>query len=52
VEKLVELAPLYNLSVPLSQARDNFYVLCKDGTIDSRDLSLNWKLRCRYQVPV
>ena len=49
VEKLLNLAPLFDIGVEFEQARDNFFVLCKDGAIPSRDPILDSKLFCRYQ---
>ena len=48
-EKMVELVPLFNTSFEFSKVRDNFFVLCKDGAISTRDPNLDSKLFCRYQ---
>jgi prolyl 4-hydroxylase len=49
IEKVVELFPLFNTSLELSKARDNFFVLCKDGMIPTREPNFDSKLFCRYQ---
>jgi len=49
VDKILELTPLFNETISISFARDNFYVLCKDGTISIRDPIHDSKLVCRFQ---
>ena len=49
VEKILSIAPLFNTSIPTSAARDNFYLLCKDGQVAGRAPELDSKLRCRFQ---
>ena len=49
VDKILELTPLFDETISLSLARDNFYVLCKDGTISSREPIHDSKLVCRFQ---
>ena len=49
VEKVLQLSPLFNTTYPLDTARDNFFVLCKDGRMSTREVMRDSKLVCRYQ---
>lgn len=47
LHKVETLTQLFNNSIDYSDARDNFFALCRDGKISNRDPNLDSRLRCR-----
>ncbi len=49
VEKQFNLTPLFEPSISITTTRDNFHLLCRDGSISSRSPEIDSKFSCRYQ---